>query len=630
MESLTNKVNDLTVDDQENNEQIIQKLIRLPNNVKPINYQLIFKPNDDYTEFDGTVQITLQVTSSEDIKTIELHKSSKMIAVSKVDFNNQSDPNQVYEGEMLENDRYLKDVSSLSFKDQSLSFKSGETYVIRIEYVGKIRYGKFRGVFSQIDYGATENTHLKDIDSIEKIEDEKDREYFMENNQICTQLEDKFARHLMPCLDEPSYKATFDVQIIIKNQHHVAISNGQILKVTEKEQTKERTYEYAQTPIMSTYLLCIVFGKFDKFTLKTSRDIDMNFYVQTGKVEDAQEQADLAVRAFNFLEDYFNINYPLPKIDMVSYNYFPAVAMENWGILVFHYDLLRSNSKNCEELSFFRYQRTLCHEICHQWFGNLVTMEWWSDIWLNEGFSRFMEHYVMSKLQQEDKYIWPRFIREIMFSSMRQDSKLEKTHPIQIKIKGDEELFDVFDTISYNKGSSIVRMIYEYINNEELFKRCMRVYMSRFQYQNATSQDLFQVLEEVSGKPIVSVFQSWIELPCYPEIHVTRKSDTEFVMKQQCFRQQSDSLLWTIPIKYRTSTGMAGQFIMSDKEFTFTLDGLQKKDVVHFNDGYSGFYVVNIPSKDKDKLFKLLCSGNVGFDNQSGAKAEQSIFAMKK
>ncbi|CDW90785.1 puromycin-sensitive aminopeptidase [Stylonychia lemnae] len=454
-------------------------------------------------------------------------------------------------------------------------------------YSGVINPELCEGVFSVVD----QKLIPKDTTQTEEV----NQAFRLENTQICTQFQDKFARMLMPCLDEPQFKAIFQVNVLVKEKTHQAISNSACC--IEQLIDGNRLYKFEDTLKMPTYLLAIVIGKFDTLTLTTKRGVQIKTYTQSGLSEDARESTQLACEAFDYLEEYFQIDYPLQKADIISCNKFSVVGMENWGCIIFDRYLILGNQNNTNKDQLFNNYRTLCHEVCHQWFGNLVTMQWWDDIWLNEGFSRYMEHVMMADLRPEFN-VWQEFMDQMYFASIQLDSFLEITHPVQLEVKGNEKFYEIFDTISYNKGSSICRMIEGYIGDKNLFRECMRVYMKQYQYRNASTAELFQVMSEVSGKPVAKVFHKWIQQPCFPEILVTKVSEKQYKLRQQCFNSQTEDL-WIIPVNYVTSKQKIGQFLIENQDLIVDIPELEADEMIWFNYNAFGYYILRYEDQNE-------------------------------
>ncbi len=270
---------------------------------------------------------------------------------------------------------------------------------------------------------------------------------------ITTQFEPTGARYFIPCVDHPAAKARFRFRVSVDGDYDV-IFNTPPVRVYWDGPWK--VFEFAETPRMSTYLLYLGIGRFFE-----SRDrvggIDVIFATPIrDRVEDSRFALDVAKGVLEFYSNYFGIPYPLPKLHLIHVPEFAAGAMENWGAITFRETALLVG-KGSTELTKRRVAEVVAHEIAHQWFGNLVTMHWWDDLWLNESFATFMSYKAMDKLFSEWG-VWYRFLADETTGSMLRDS-LMSTHPVHVPISSEEEAFEIFDDISYGKGASLLRML---------------------------------------------------------------------------------------------------------------------------------------------------------------------------
>jgi aminopeptidase N len=248
------------------------------------------------------------------------------------------------------------------------------------------------------------------------------------------------------------------------------------------------------------------------------------------------------------------------------------------------------------------------------WFGNLVTMEWWDDIWLNEGFARYAEHHILSTLRPEFRS-WDKYLQQVFLVALNADMRVCKTHPVKVHVPAPDMLMSIFDTISYAKGSVICRMLAHYIGDDALFKSCLCDYMHKFSYKNAKTKDLLQVMDEKTAGKVPKIFNSgvnaqdslsvsdfimpWIETPCYPIVIVSESETTPglYTLEQRCCDPKAPTKsCWPILVTYVTSTGDRGQFLFNSQSIDFKLpapsDGSSAEDVaVWFNDGVQGFFM---------------------------------------
>jgi len=272
---------------------------------------------------------------------------------------------------------------------------------------------------------------------------------------------------------------------------------------------------------MSTYLLAYTIGEFDFIEQKSKNGVQVRVYTPVGKTEQGEFALDVAVRCLDFYEEYFKIRFPLPKVDLIAIPDFDAGAMENWGLITYREIALLFDPQNSSSLAKQWIAMVVCHELAHQWFGNLVTMKWWDDLWLNEGFACFMQHFSVSHIMPELN-IWEQFIPD--YSNVLSLDSLHNSHPIQVPVNHPNEIAEIFDAISYKKGASVIRMLYNFIGNEN-FQKGMHHYLNKFAYKNTVTDDLWNSLEEASNQPIRSMMNSWVKKKGYPIINVTTRQD---------------------------------------------------------------------------------------------------------
>ncbi|KAM1313012.1 hypothetical protein ACFX2F_017091 [Malus domestica] len=266
--------------------------------------------------------------------------------------------------------------------------------------------------------------------------------------KAATQFQPVDPRRCFPCWDEPAWKATFKIRLDDVPSELIALTNMPIIE--EKVDGHLKTVLYEESPIMSTYLVAIVVGLFDYIEDHTSDGVKVRVYCQVGKANQGAFALNFAVSALEFYRDYFAVPYPLPKLDMVAIPDFFG-AMENYGLVA----------------------TVVAHELAHQWFGNLVTMEWWTDLWLNEAFASW-------------------FLRIEVSGGLKLDG-LEESHAIEVDINRASELHEIFDAICYDKGTSVVRILQTYLG-AECFQRSLASYIKKYASSNAKTEDLWAAL----------------------------------------------------------------------------------------------------------------------------------------
>ena len=269
---------------------------------------------------------------------------------------------------------------------------------------------------------------------------------------------------------------------------------------------------------MSTYLLAFVVGELDAIETQTTNGVTVRVYTPIGKEEQGRFALDVAARTLSFFEEYFAIAYPLPKMDLIAIPDFAAGAMENWGAVTYRETAILVDPEHSSAATRQRVAIVIAHELAHQWFGNLVTMEWWTHLWLNEGFASWIEYLAVDHLFPEWE-IWTQFVFSDFGRALSLDS-LRHSHPIEVEVRHPSEISEIFDAISYSKGASVIRMLASYVGEDD-FRRGLQVYLRRHQYGNASTEDLWQALAEESGKPVKAVMDTWTKQSGYPVLSVS-------------------------------------------------------------------------------------------------------------
>jgi len=426
-----------------------------------------------------------------------------------------------------------------------------------------------------------------------------------------TQFEATDARQAFPCWDEPAVKATFDM-VIIGPKDRVILSN--MPEIEAKEDPEDATckvVKFATTPIMSTYLVAIVVGEFDYIEDKSDEGIVCRVYSPLGKKEQGRFALECAVRSLTSYSKFFNVPYPLAKYDMIAIPDFSSGAMENWGLVLYRETCILVDPLNSSQSSKQWVAIVVCHETAHQWFGNLVTMEWWTHLWLNEGFASFMENLTTDMLYPEYK-IWEQFVPGTLIEALKLDA-LNSSHPIEVDVGHPSEVDEIFDNISYNKGASVIRMLYNWIG-DEAFKAGMHSYLTKYSYKNTETPQLWAELESASGLPVNTVMKSWTEQMGFPCISVTSEqegADRILTLTQSKFvgdgkvNGDSSSSRWQVPVSV-ASPGKEVVKVMMDREAqqtTVRLPNVAPSDWVKLNPSVVGFYRVHYSQSE----LGLLC-----------------------
>jgi tricorn protease interacting factor F2/3 len=397
-----------------------------------------------------------------------------------------------------------------------------------------------------------------------------------------TQFEAANARRMFPCVDHPDYKAEFTLALKI-NRELEAISNTPIESIRLEDGKKVVTFQ--KTPRMSTYLLYLGVGKFQELIHRLG-NTDVVVATTPGNANRGEFALDVAKGSIEFYSDYFAIPYMLPKLHLIAVPEFAMGGMENWGAITFRETALLADVEKSSVKAKKRVADVVAHEIAHQWFGDLVTMSWWDDIWLNESFATFMSYKARAQLYPDWK-VWEGFLRDEVAGAMVMDS-MKNTHPIKVNVKSPEEIEEIFDDISYNKGASILRMIDAYIEPGN-FMEGVRRFLASHKYANATGKDLWDALEETSGKRVKNIMETWIGKPGYPVITVAAE-DNRLILKQERFLLSGESQrdIRPVPVTMELN-GETRSLLMETEE-----EKLDLKDIrsLKLNVDQTGFYRV--------------------------------------
>jgi tricorn protease interacting factor F2/3 len=413
---------------------------------------------------------------------------------------------------------------------------------------------------------------------LSKYKDKEEEKYL-----ITTQFEPIEARKAFPCFDDPDKKATFDLTLIFPKDLK-AISNT--LPIEEEILGEKKKVIFETSPKMSTYLLYIGIGDFYFLEDKYKDVLIRVAFTPKEKLEGAKFALENCKKFLSYLEEYFNVPYPLKKLDLIAIPDFAAGAMENWGAITFRENLLLVFECITPQSAKERICEVIAHELVHMWFGNLVTMKWWDDLWLNESFATYLAYKAVNHFYPEWR-ILDKYIVDEVFSALNADA-LISSHPIKVEVKDPNESTEIFDEISYEKGGSVLRMIENYLG-EEKFRDGLRNYIKKFSYQNAQAEDLWNSLEEASQVNVKEIMKDYLEKTGFPQVEI-KKENGNYLLKQKrfLFLEENKSEIWEIPMVIKSKDKEIR--IIFDKEST-VLSDLELPIILNKN--YSSFFVSN-------------------------------------
>ncbi len=424
-----------------------------------------------------------------------------------------------------------------------------------------------------------------------------------------TQFEAVHAREAFACIDEPAAKARFEVSITAPASQTVLANTATIREITLA--SGRIRHEFATTPVMSTYLVAFVVGELTAIQATTKNKTLIRVFAASGQESQLEFALDTAVRALEFYEDYFDIPYPLPKLDMVAIPDFASGAMENWGLVTYRETALLLDPQQTSLGNRQRVAEVIAHELAHQWFGNLVTMSWWNDLWLNEGFASWMEVMAQDSLFP-DWSVWEQFTSEHYARALELDG-LANSHPIDVPVEDPRELDEIFDAVSYSKGAAIINMVHSYVG-AEVFRDGLRQYIKTHAYSNAVTNDLWKALETASGRPIIELMSPWTTQAGYPVLQVKSGTLTQARFLQSGKIEPKQAQSWIVPVSVLGTDFAAAwePLLRTDSA------GISHHDWIKLNPGQTGFFRIVYDSEVLDRALPALSSGRLGVVDRFG------------
>ncbi|KAF7648502.1 hypothetical protein LDENG_00156040, partial [Lucifuga dentata] len=584
---------------------------RLPSYVNPVHYDLHLEPDLNDDTYTGTVAVHVEV--SQPTRYLWLHiRETFVSAVPTLRLDSQAGRREVGVKGCFE--YKVQQYVVVEATEELAVTGPGDVYVLNLDFQGWLN-GSVVG-FYRVIY--TEKGVTKKI--------------------AATDHEPTDARKSFPCFDEPNKKATYNISIT-HDVTYEALSNMPLQGSPQQLPRNKVKTSFQKSVPMSTYLVCFAVHQFGHVDRVSAQGIPLRIYAQKSQLHTAEYAANTTKVIFDYFEGYFNMTYSISKLDKIAIPDFGTGAMENWGLITYRetnllYDESQSSSYNKQRVA-----SVIAHELVHQWFGNIVTMDWWDDLWLNEGFASFFEYVGVEKAEPD----WG--MRDIMIISdvlpVMVDDALLSSHPIIVNVSTPAEITSVFDAISYSKGASILRMLEDWMG-KDLFRDGCRKYLKDFRFQNAKTANFWQSLAEVSGLPIAEVMDTWTKQMGYPVLDLS-VSETQAMLRQKRFlldpkadASQPPSPLsykWTIPVKWhsvKSDKNMVDMFNLTStelllKNYSLAVDGLLK-----VNNDHIGFYRVNHEEHMWSAISEQLVNNHTEFDAADRTSYIDDVFALSR
>jgi len=540
--------------------------------VIPNHYDIVIEPDLSSFTFNGLVKI--DITTSEPVSSFTLHGNELEILDCQIHSKSKSE----------------KAIWDLDLENQKINIKftkKTNSFNAELRFNGELNE-KLAG-FYRSKFRYNDEDHYAAV----------------------TQFQESDARRAFPCFDIPVKKATFDITLIVEKDL-VAISNTHIKEELDLENNKKKVL-FARTPKMSTYLLFFGVGEFNKITRKTGdytvsvmaspQHQPLNMYADFG--------LDFAVKSLEYCEDYFAVKYPFTKLDNIATADFAHGAMENYGAILYRENLLLRFPGITNSRLEMIIQMVIAHETTHQWFGNLVSPISWKYLWLNESFATLFGYGIVDHYHPEKK-VWEYFVESSTEIALNSDAMIE-TLPIELPVEGAVGMTVKNAKILYEKGGSVLRQIKNYLG-EDNFRDGLRLYLKKFSYANARSDDLWASLEEVSGKPVSKLMESWVLQEGYPLINI-EQSDNKLTLTQSRFtflNKEFDSI-WIVPIsmKYYFENKESEIIFYLMEKSTLNIDIPPGVIAYKANTELTGFYRVRYPSDNLVNLSNLGTEGKL-------------------
>ncbi|KAF2365598.1 Peptidase M1 membrane alanine aminopeptidase N-terminal [Trinorchestia longiramus] len=587
--------------------------VRLPRSIMPIRYVVRLQPliNGNYSIL-GSVEVTMKIL--EPTKNITMHMADIISKNDTVKIKRADDPSapavpineQKYD---VDREFYIAMLDKELMKD--------EQYVLSMDFEGYLN-DQLKGFY---------RSSYTDEDGEKKM-------------LATTQFQATDARRAFPCFDEPALKAEFEIYLA-RETNMSAISNMPRIDTMPIDDQPGWVWDHFNTSVpMSTYLVAFVVSDFEHINSTANNNTLFRVWARKSAIDQAEYAKQIGPDITTYFENYFSIPFPLPKQDMIALPDFSAGAMENWGLITYRETALLYDAAVSSASSKQRVAAVVAHELAHQWFGDLVTPSWWTDLWLNEGFASYLENLGVDSVHPSWKMM-EQFLVDDLHAVFALDC-LESSHPISVPVGHPDEIGAIFDRISYNKGASIIRMMNHFLS-EPTLQKGLTNYLNNFTYDSAEQDDLWRFLTAQAQSDgtlpadltVKEIMDTWTLQMGYPVINVTVNSDGSAKLTQERFLMvknpnstDTHNYMWWVPISYTTEdsadfNNTQPSLWMSQTDSTKMIESgmpTSSDQWVIFNIQQTGYYKVNYNLNNWKQIIRQLNEDHTKIDVSNRAQ----------
>lgn len=603
-------------DDEESNEPLATNgevfpwnNVRLPTFVHPTRYNITIHPNLTTLEVKGQVVIEFYVDKETNF--IVFHSNNLTINEKMV---------QDRKGHRLKIAKLLEYPThqQLYLQLEESKFRKKGNYTVHLRFVSKL------------------TSELEGFYLSSYVTADGEKRYL-----ATTHFEPTYARSAFPCFDEPQFKAKFKVSIF-RDRFHIALCNMPVVNSEDAGfymGTGLLRDDFQQSVEMSTYLVAFVVCDFKRISEMTKRNISVSVYAAESMLPQARYAVDIAARTMDYFESFFGVHYPLPKQDLIAIPDFGAGAMENWGLITYRETAILYDPQETSTVAHEWIAVVVAHELAHQWFGNLVTMKWWNDLWLNEGAASFFEYKGVNHISPEWSMM-DQFILDKTQPALDLDA-LASSHPISVPVNDPREIEAIFDTISYSKGASILNMLEGFLC-EDILKKGLNDYLNSHAYGNADTKDLWAVFTKHANRTfdVKAIMDTWTQQTGFPLITISRDGNTITASQRRFLvlpsENETESLnqkspfnyKWYVPLSYYTNKEprKLHNVWMNLTDVTFEI--ASDVEYIKCNVNQSGFYRVTYPEDMWMSIISTLHNNHTQFSTADRANLIDDAFTL--